>query len=319
MGYYNLHHSLGQLLWLNHAIYPFHRRDHCYIDTLRLALRLEPLQKGTFMPELPEVEVARRRIAPHAVGRIIQKLIVRNYDLRWPVPDEIQAELPGQTVLKLDRRGKYLVFRCSEGNMILHFGMNGNLHRVSAAATPGKHDHLDIVFTDGVCLRFTDPRRFGSVLWTRNDPISHRLLKGMGPEPLTDDFNGEYLFQRSRGRRITVKQFIMNSAIVSGLGNIYAAEAMFHAGIHPATEAGAISAAGYNRLAAAIREVLVSAIDQGMNAACTNPSGKGDPGYFPVLFFVYGRAGEPCRQCGTSIQKVRQAGRSTWFCPNCQK
>ncbi len=271
------------------------------------------------MPELPEVEVTRRRIAPLVQGKTIHRVLVRNPDLRWPVSSEITEELAGQIIQNVERRGKYLLFRCPAGSIILHLGMTGDVRIVSCETATGKHDHLDIVFAGGLCLRFNDPRRFGAFLWTKNNPMRHRLLSRLGPEPLTDTFTGDYLFLRSRSRMITVKQFIMDSTVVAGLGNIYANEALFRAGMNPAREAGTISSVRYGRLAAAVREVLIAAIEEGMAVIHTPPEDGEETGYFPVKLHVYGRSGEPCHLCGASIRQIRQAGRSTWFCPRCQR
>lgn len=271
------------------------------------------------MPELPEVEVTRRRITPHIQGKTIFDVTVRNADLRRPVPSEIRTELPGQIIQDVERRGKYLLFRCPAGWIILHLGMTGDMKIISARTAPEKHDHLDIVFRDGICLRFNDTRRFGSILWTESDPKDHPLLKRLGPEPLTDTFTAQYIFRRSRGRSIAVKQFIMDGTVVAGLGNIYASEALFGAGIHPAMEAGTISLVLYRRLVETIKTVLLTAIEEGMAVFKGSISDERASGYFPVTLHVYGRSGEPCHRCGATIRQFRQAGRSTCFCPVCQR
>ncbi len=190
------------------------------------------------MPELPEVETTRRGIAPYVEGKRVEKVVVRQAKLRLPVSAEISAELPGRTILRAQRRGKYLILRLERGAVILHLGMSGNLRLVPATTPPEKHDHLDIVLETGLALRFTDPRRFGLALWTGEEPLNHPLLMGLGPEPLEEGFTGDYLFRTGRGRVVAVKQFIMDSHIVAGVGNIYANEALFRAGIHPDIKRG---------------------------------------------------------------------------------
>jgi formamidopyrimidine-DNA glycosylase len=271
------------------------------------------------MPELPEVEVIRRRIAPHMEGKEILRTVVRKSDLRRPVPAELQTELPGQLIMRVERRGKYLIVRCSEANIILHLGMTGDLSILPASTPPGRHDHLDIVFTDGLCLRFNDSRRFGSVSWTKGNPLRQALLEKLGPEPFTSSFTGHYLFKRSRGRRISVKQFIMDGNVVAGLGNIYANEALFRSGISPEREAQALTEYHYDHLRDAVRKVLDNAIKEGQSAITGSTAGDVKTGYFPLTLFVYGKGGFPCRQCGTTIEKIRQGGRSSFYCPKCQR
>lgn len=271
------------------------------------------------MPELPEVEISLRGIAPYLEGIRVSGVIARTGKLRLPVPRELLEELPGRTILKAQRRGKYLLLRTDQGSVILHLGMSGHLRIVPSAAPPGKHDHLDIILASGVTLRFTDPRRFGLALWTCEDPLSHPLLEGLGPEPLEDLFNGDYLFHTSRNRTLAVKQFIMESHVVAGVGNIYANEALFRAGIHPLRSAGAISRGLYTRLAQAIRDVLSEAIDLGGTTLGDFQGSGGKPGYFSLRPDVYGRGGEPCPRCGAAIQATRQGGRATYFCKVCQR
>jgi len=271
------------------------------------------------MPELPEVETTRRGIAPYVEGKRVERVVVRQAKLRLPVSGEISEELPGRTILRAERRGKYLLLRIERGAVILHLGMSGNLRLVPASNPPGKHDHLDIVLETGLALRFTDPRRFGLALWTGEEPLIHPLLVGLGPEPLENGFTGYYLFQASRGRAVAVKQFIMDGHVVAGVGNIYANEALFRAGIHPGRSAGAISKARFRRLVEALRAVLGEAIDQGGTSLRDFREGEGKPGYFALSLDVYGRGGEPCRRCGATIQATRQGGRSTYFCGRCQR
>lgn len=270
------------------------------------------------MPELPEVETTRRGIAPHVTGECITGVIVRNPDLRWPVTRRLANELTGQVIRRVNRRAKYLLLETDAGTAILHLGMSGSLKLVAAREPAMKHDHVDIVFGK-TALRLTDPRRFGSLHWTRRPAGQHRLLAALGPEPLGDDFSGEYLYAQSRGRRVAIKPFIMNSQIVVGIGNIYANEALFMAGIHPKRAAGCISRKKYALLVEVIREVLSDAIDQGGTTLRDFVSGEGKPGYFSQHLNVYGRAGQPCISCRVPIREVRQGQRATFYCPKCQK
>lgn len=271
------------------------------------------------MPELPEVETTLRGIAPHVVGQRILRLVVRERRLRWPVPEAAEAEAPGQTVRRAARRGKYLVLTCDTGSLILHLGMSGSLRVVPADRPPQAHDHVDIVFEAGHCLRLDDPRRFGCVLWTRDDPLKHPLLRSLGPEPLGPDLTGAYLHARARGRRCPVKHLLMDSHTVAGLGNVYVNEALFAAGIHPARAAGRISRARWERLVGAIRAVLEDAIGQGGTTLRDFVGGDGRPGYFQLRLAVYGRAGKPCPACGTPIRAVKLGQRATYACPRCQR
>ena len=271
------------------------------------------------MPELPEVETIRRCIMPLVQGREIVRVVVRNRDLRWPLSNQFASRVTGQTVQAVGRRGKYLLLRCAAGTILIHLGMSGKLSILPAGTAPVKHDHLDFVFSNNQCLRFNDPRRFGSVLWTAKPLAEHPLLAGLGPEPLEAGLNGAYLYRRSRRRQLAVKQFIMDSHIVVGIGNIYANEALFSAGIHPARPAGRISLLRYERLVEAIRRVLQDALRQGGTTLRDFCDSNGNPGYFQLMLSVYGRAGQPCPVCGRPIQQVRQGQRSTYFCGRCQR
>jgi len=271
------------------------------------------------MPELPEVETTRRGIAPHITGNTVARIVVRNRNLRWPVPRRLGSELGGQVIESVGRRAKYLLLTTGNGTLLLHLGMSGSLRIIDAGAPPAKHDHVDIVFTDGYALRFTDPRRFGSLHWTRRPAMQHRLISALGCEPLDEAFNGDYLHLRSRKRKLAVKQFIMNSHIVVGIGNIYASEALYMAGIHPARAAGNVSRNKYRLLAEVIQEVLNDAIDQGGTTLRDFVNGEGKPGYFSQHLNVYGKAGEPCISCRVPIREIRQGQRSTFYCPKCQK
>jgi formamidopyrimidine-DNA glycosylase len=270
------------------------------------------------MPELPEVETTRRGIAPHIEGKRVSDVIVRHHQLRWPVPSGLRAKLAGHKVNAVSRRAKYLLLGFDHGTLILHLGMSGSLRIIDDTLPAEKHDHLDILFEHGKALRLTDPRRFGCVLWTRNDAQQHALLAELGPEPLSDAFCGEYLFRRSRGRKGTIKQFIMEGRIVVGVGNIYASESLFLAGINPKRIAGKISRERCDKLAAAIKQVLAAAIEQGGTTLRDFVGGDGKPGYFAQQLNVYGREGEPCRVCGKAIRQVVLGQRSSYYCPNCQ-
>jgi len=271
------------------------------------------------MPELPEVETTRRGIAPHVVRHRITHIVVRHPQLRWPVPAELVREAKGLLVEACERRGKYLLLRTAKGTIIVHLGMSGSLRLVDDKTPAAKHDHVDIVLDSGQALRLTDPRRFGAVLWTHEDPLQHELLSDLGPEPLGMEFNGEYLYTASRGRTVNVKQFIMDSKVVVGVGNIYASEALFLARIHPSRKAGSLSKARCEALAEAIRNVLTAAIKQGGTTLRDFVGGDGKPGYFAQQLNVYGRTGEACPVCGTAIKQMKQGQRSTYYCPRCQR
>ncbi len=271
------------------------------------------------MPELPEVETIRRGIAPFVEGKLVTEVIVRSAKLRLPVPVALEEALPGQTIRRVERRAKYLLLRSEGGSVILHLGMSGHLSLVPWEAPPGKHDHLDIRLANGTALRLTDPRRFGLTLWTRDDPLNHPLLVGLGPEPLADGFDGGHLFRVSRGRTLAIKQLVMDGHIVAGVGNIYVNEALFRACINPAAKAGTISLRRCQRLAEAIREVLSEAVAAGGTTLRDFRDGAGKPGYFAISLAVYGRAGQPCICCGAPIQASRQGGRATYFCGVCQR
>ncbi len=270
------------------------------------------------MPELPEVETTRRGLAPHLLGRTVVGLDVRQPRLRWPLPAELRQILPGQRILDVERRAKYLLVHTEPGSALLHLGMSGSL-RVLPASTPvGTHDHVDWRLDSGQVLRFTDPRRFGSQLWQPRGQ-THPLLAGLGPEPLSDDFDGDLLWARSRGRKAAVKLLLMDQAVVVGVGNIYASEALFAAGIHPRRPAGAISRERYARLADEVKRILAYAIRRGGTTLRDFISPDGLPGYFEQELFAYGREGEPCRVCDTPIRAIVLGQRSTFFCPRCQR
>ncbi|MGI9235967.1 MAG: bifunctional DNA-formamidopyrimidine glycosylase/DNA-(apurinic or apyrimidinic site) lyase [Woeseiaceae bacterium] len=269
------------------------------------------------MPELPEVETSRRGIEPHIVGATIAQIVIRERRLRWPVPRTIDRNLPGESVRSVERRAKYILINTDKGSAILHLGMSGSVCIVDTGTPAGVHDHVDIEFDSGLMLRFRDPRRFGSLHWSRR-PLSHRLLKNLGPEPLSDAFDGHYLWRQSRGRKVSIKQFIMNAQIVVGVGNIYASEALFMSGINPRRAAGRIARHRYDDLATAIKDVLSKAIKAGGTTLRDFYGGDGEAGYFQQQLVAYGREGEPCRCCDTPISAIVQGQRSTYYCKSCQ-
>ncbi len=271
------------------------------------------------MPELPEVETTRRGLAPHVAGAVVSRVVVRNPNLRWPVPDRLARELPGQTIRRIERRAKYLLFRADGGTLIAHLGMSGSLCVVDAGTPAGPHDHVDIVLADRVAVRLTDPRRFGSMHWTTDDPHQHQLLNRLGPEPLTDGFRADRLYERSRGRTVAIKGFLMDNHTVVGVGNIYASESLFMAGIDPRRGAGRIGLARYRRLVAAVNTVLAAAIEAGGTTLRDFKGGDGRPGYFQQTLSVYGREGLPCPACGTAVAQIKQGQRATFYCRRCQR
>jgi len=269
------------------------------------------------MPELPEVETSRRGIEPHIVDATISRVIVRERRLRWPVARAVDQNLPGQVVSSVGRRAKYLLINTDGGSAILHLGMSGSVCLVERDTPASVHDHVDIEFESGQTLRFRDPRRFGSLHWSK-DPLSHPLLSNLGPEPLGDEFDGVYLWQKSRGRKVSVKQFIMNANIVVGVGNIYASESLFIAGINPRRAAGRIARQRYDTLVDAIRNVLTKAITAGGTTLRDFYGGNGEAGYFQQQLEAYGREDEPCRRCNAPITAIVQGQRSTYYCKSCQ-
>ncbi|MGI9227649.1 MAG: bifunctional DNA-formamidopyrimidine glycosylase/DNA-(apurinic or apyrimidinic site) lyase [Gammaproteobacteria bacterium] len=269
------------------------------------------------MPELPEVETTRRGISPHVIDKKINKVITRQRQLRWPIPRNLNALTKNQKIKNITRRGKYLLFQTDAGHIILHLGMSGSLRIVANDSIPKKHDHVDFVFSSQI-LRFHDPRRFGTILWTCEDPLQHKLLLELGPEPLNEEFNGAHLHTQAKTRKVNVKNFIMNSYIVVGVGNIYASEALFLSGIHPQRAAGRISAERYIVLAENIKKVLQSAIEMGGTTLRDFVREDGKPGYFANQLNVYNKKGQPCPRCNTPIQARVLGQRSSFFCKNCQ-
>jgi formamidopyrimidine-DNA glycosylase len=270
------------------------------------------------MPELPEVETSRRGIAPWVEGQTVSEVIVRDRRLRWPVPTDIDQLLPGQKIRSLSRRAKYLLFETDAGTVMLHLGMSGSVRIIDADEPAAKHDHVDIRLESGKALRFRDPRRFGSLLWARN-AYEHDLLRNLGPEPLSTEFDGDYLWQKARGRRVSIKQFIMNASVVVGVGNIYASEVLFLSGIHPKRRAGRISAIRMTLLATTIKSVLQRAIEAGGTTLKDFYGGDGEPGYFQQQLEVYGRSEESCNRCKNEISHIVLGQRSTFYCKRCQR
>ncbi|RYZ63840.1 MAG: bifunctional DNA-formamidopyrimidine glycosylase/DNA-(apurinic or apyrimidinic site) lyase [Proteobacteria bacterium] len=270
------------------------------------------------MPELPEVETTRRGIAPHVEGRIVSAAILRRPDLRWPIPPAIRDELVGARIDTVDRRAKYLLLRTERGSAIVHLGMTGTL-RVLASDTPAKtHDHVDLQLDSGTMLRLTDPRRFGCLLW-QPPGETHPLLADLGPEPLSDAFDGAHLYARSRGKTAAVKVMLMDQAVVVGVGNIYASESLYSAGIRPDRAAGTIGRARYDRLAVEAKRILQHSITRGGTTLRDFLAPDGAPGYFEQELQVYGREGDPCRACGSTVRGQRLGQRATFFCARCQK
>lgn len=270
------------------------------------------------MPELPEVETTRRGILPYCEHQTIVQCTVRNPRLRWPVAADFSEQVVGQTIRTVTRRAKYLIFDLGRLSVLWHLGMSGSLRIATVQQPIRKHDHIDWVLSNDSILRFHDPRRFGSVVMT-DDPDRHTLLYKLGPEPLSDSFTADYLYQQSRGKTVAVKNFIMNSGVVVGVGNIYASEALFMAGIHPLKAAGKVSLLAYRRLTDAIKTVLAASIEQGGTTLRDFVHGNGEPGYFKQQLRVYERAGQPCRQCEKPLTRRVIGQRSSYYCTQCQR
>jgi formamidopyrimidine-DNA glycosylase len=271
------------------------------------------------LPELPEVENTRRGLAPHVRGRRIVALELYERRLRWPVPARLPAALRGQRIVKARRRGKYLLLELTQGTLLLHLGMSGSLRLIPREAPRALHDHFDVVLDSGVALRLNDPRRFGSLLYTRGDPLAHPLLRKLAPEPFASAFDAPYLWRITRGRRVAIKQLLMNSRLVVGVGNIYASEALFRARIRPRRPARGLTRADAARLTRGVRAVLRQAIRAGGTTLRDYRGADGAPGYFRQQLYVYERAGKPCRRCGTPVRAFMQGQRSTYYCPSCQE
>jgi len=270
------------------------------------------------MPELPEVETSKRGIAPHIEGQQLKQLIIRNGALRWPIPSNLANDLAQHQLLSISRRGKYMLFNFDSGTVLMHLGMSGSVRILDNSVPVAKHDHFDMVFRNGRILRFNDPRRFGALLWAGDTPFEHPLLAHLGPEPLSEDFSTDYLFARSRGRQVAIKQFIMDSKVVVGVGNIYANESLFLAGINPNRSAGKISKARYKRLVEIIKKVIAKAIEMGGTTLKDFSQADGKPGYFKQHLRVYGRGDEPCENCQKPLKETRHSNRTTVYCVKCQ-
>lgn len=272
------------------------------------------------MPELPEVETVRRGLEPHVIGQDIVKATIRERRLRWPIDQGIEKRLKGRRIMAAERRSKYLILVLDSGDrLILHLGMSGRLRIVDSGTPVRPHDHVDLTLSSGRLLRLHDPRRFGAMLWWPGHAREHRLLTHLGPEPFDPAFDGDYLFGRARGRRAAIKNFVMDGRIVVGVGNIYASESLFRAGIRPGIAAGRISLARHRRLADSIRSVLAEAVEQGGTTLRDFVGADGLSGYFQQSLFVYGREGQACLACGTAIRKQLIGQRSSFYCPNCQR
>jgi formamidopyrimidine-DNA glycosylase len=271
------------------------------------------------MPELPEVETTRRSVAPHVERQKVTAVRIYDHRLRWPVPLDLARNLVGQLVDRVERRSKYLLFRIGPGTLIVHLGMTGSLRVYRDAPARRAHDHVDIHFSNGVLMRYHDPRRFGAMLWAAPSRKAHPLLAALGPEPMDAQFNAEALYLALRRRTAAIKPALMDSRVVVGVGNIYASEALFRAGIRPTRPANRISRLRCERLVAAVRETLNDAIARGGSTLRDYVDSDGRPGYFQFDYQVYGRAGLPCRVCGSAIRMTRQGGRATTYCPVCQR
>lgn len=288
----------------------------CPYNSLKLII------SNHFMPELPEVETTRRGIAPHIEQQRVQRVHIHNGKLRWPVPSELPTLLEGQVLNRIERRAKYLLFHFDNGTVIGHLGMSGSMRIVCQEAISDEplrtHDHIEWVFENGTRLRYHDPRRFGCMLWTATNPEEHKLIQPLGPEPLSDAFTAEHLHTLSRTRKVAIKPFIMNAHIVVGVGNIYASEALFEAGIRPTKAANRVTLKQYERLVAAIKIILARSIEQGGTTLRDFVNGNGEPGYFAQQLNVYGRKGESCTTCQDNIKQIVQAQRASYYCPSCQ-
>jgi formamidopyrimidine-DNA glycosylase len=270
------------------------------------------------MPELPEVETTRRGIAPALIGRRVIHILIRERRLRWPIGTEVEAAVTHRTVRRVERRAKYILIGFDGGTLILHLGMSGSLRILDADVPPKRHDHWDLYLDSGKVLRFHDPRRFGSAHWTETNPLEHPLLAKLAPEPLSDEFGAAYLHRATRKRAVAIKQFVMNSQMVVGVGNIYASEALFRAGISPRRAARRLTRPQASALAQAIKEVLAEAIEIGGTTLRDYVNAEGLPGYFRQKLFVYERGGQPCRVCNAPVKQFVQGQRSTYWCPACQ-
>ena len=270
------------------------------------------------MPELPEVEVCRRGIEPHILNQVVSDVVVRNPNMRWPITETI-SDICGEEILSVNRRAKYLLLETSKGVLMLHLGMSGTIRVIDKNITVTKHDHFDLVLANGLALRLNDPRRFGSVLWVTENIHEHPLIEKLGPEPLSSDFTDDCLYKKSRNKTVPIKTFLMNNHIVVGVGNIYANESLFKAGIDPRKKAGKVLKKHYLELTKHIKQTLTHAIEQGGTTLKDFTQADGKPGYFAQELLVYGRGGQLCFICNEKLLEIKQAGRATVFCPTCQK
>ena len=271
------------------------------------------------MPELPEVETTCRGISPHIIGACVERVEIRNSKLRWPIDKTIVTLLPGMSATSVLRRGKYILIQFDFGWLIIHLGMSGSLRLVHKSVAPDKHDHFDIYFDTGNALRYKDPRRFGSILWTTDAPANHKLLKNLGPEPLSNDFSRDYLHAISRKKIQTIKTFIMDGRNVVGVGNIYANEALFDSGIRPGVGAGKLSLRRCEKLTTSIKHILQKAIKKGGTSLRDFVNSDGNPGYFQQELYVYGREGLPCKLCNKPLRSKFINQRSSFYCNSCQR
>jgi len=269
------------------------------------------------MPELPEVETCRRGLSPHIEGKTITSVCVRQRRLRWPIPASFEQAVVGQKIVRIERRAKYLVFHCTEGSLLIHLGMSGYLRWLDYTPPAAKHDHVDFI-VDGHCLRYSDPRRFGSILWSDQPIFEHRLLKSLGPEPLSAEFNADYIYQRTRNKKVSIKVWLMDQKNVVGVGNIYAQEALFLAGVSPKLVANLLDKPAAKKIAEEVKSVLKQAIRQGGTTLKDFINSEGKPGYFQQQLAVYGRTGLPCIRCKAPLLAEKMAMRNTVWCPSCQ-
>lgn len=274
------------------------------------------------MPELPEVETTRRGIEPHILGHRVTNTVIRNASLRWPIPGNLAELLFDKQASKVERRAKYLLLFFDDNQhkaLMIHLGMSGSLRICRPSDPILKHDHADIEFDNSLILRYSDPRRFGSILWLDSPPNEHKLLKHLGPEPLSDDFSADYLWDISRNKKTTIKQFVMDQKVVTGIGNIYATEALFTAGVCPSKQAGKVSKHSYQIFVEEAKRILERSIIQGGTTLKDFVGGDGKPGYFAQQLMVYGRKGKECPKCNTILEEIKISNRSSVYCPNCQK
>ena len=270
------------------------------------------------MPELPEVETTLRGISPHIKNQIVTQVIIRQAKLRWPIPVDLPQLIEQKILHSLSRRAKYLLLHFDTGTLLIHLGMSGSLRVIADNTPPARHDHIDISFANNKSIRLTDPRRFGAVLWLGSNPEAHPLLSKLGPEPLGTDLSAKYLYQQSRGKKVSIKQFLMNQNVVTGIGNIYCTEALYYAGINPVRAAGNISLKRYQNLVNKIQQTLSLAIEQGGTTLRDFVGSDGKPGYFKQELSAYGRSGLPCEQCQKTLSEIKQANRTTIYCSHCQ-